>query len=532
MERMLDPKKAQIWLVGGGIASMAAAAFLIRDAGVPGENVHILEQLGIEGGSLDGARSPVQDGYVTRGGRELEEEAYQTLWILLESIPSLEDPAISVRQEILAFNERVKTDDHARLIDKDHRILDAGAYGFNTGDRIELMRVLATPEKVLGSRRIDEMFSEHFLQTKFWQMWRTTFAFQNWHSVMELKRYFLRLVQEYPRVNTMSGVRRTKYNQYDSIVRPLQKWMMDRGVDVRFGTRVVDIDFDQTDAARRRVVRLHLQTRQGSSTIDLGLHDVAMITLGSITADSTYGGNDTVPELIRDHRGGDWSLWDTIADKAKDFGRPTTFFDIDENKWESFTLTMHGDTLLKRIVEYSNNEPGTGAMMSFVDSGWLMSIVVPYQPHFAGMRENEYTLWGYGLFIDKKGDYVNKPMAQCTGKEILAELIQQLGFEDIMDEVLTSTDVTTVMLPYGSAVFACRKPEDRPLVIPEGAENFAFLGQWVEVPKDIVFTVEYSVRCAMHAVYGLLGVDKKVPPVYSCLLDPKTGLAALASMFR
>jgi oleate hydratase len=531
MEHMVNPKKAQVWLVGGGIASMAAAAFLIRDAGVSGENVHILEQLGIEGGSLDGARSPVQQGYVSRGGRELEEEAYQTLWILLESIPSLEDPRISVRQEIVAFNERVKTDARARLIDKDHRILDAGTYGFNTRDRIELMRVLATPENVLGSRRIDEMFSAHFFQTNFWQMWRTTFAFQNWHSVIELRRYFLRLMQEYPHVNTMSGVRRTRYNQYDSIVRPLQKWMMGQGVDVRFGMRVVDVDFDQTDASRRRVVRLHLQTRQGSSTIELARHDVAMITLGSITADSTYGGNDTVPELIRDHRGGDWSLWITIADKAKDFGHPATFLDIDGNKWESFTLTMHSDTLLKRIIEYSNNEPGTGAMMTFVDSGWLMSIVVPHQPHFASMPENDYTLWGYALFIDKNGDYVKKPMAQCTGKEILTELIQQLGFEDIMDDVLASTDVTTVMLPYGSAVFACRIPEDRPLVLPKGAENFAFLGQWVEVPKDIVFTVEYSVRCAMRAVYSLFGVDKKIPPVYSALImDPKAGLAALRSM--
>ena len=86
-----------------------------------------------------------------------------------------------------------------------------------------------------------------------------------------------------------------------------------------------------------------------------------MLTLGSITADATYGGNDTVPELIRDRRDGGWALWETLAKKAKDFGRPNTFDgNIDENKWESFTLTMHGDLLLKRIIAYSGNEPGTG----------------------------------------------------------------------------------------------------------------------------------------------------------------------------
>jgi oleate hydratase len=529
---MIDPKKAQVWLVGGGIASMAAAVFLIRDAAVLGERIHILEQLNLEGGSLDGARSPVQEGYVSRGGRELEEEAYQTLWNLLESIPSLEDPTVSVRQEILSFNERVKTNARARLIDKDHRILDASAYGFNTRDRIELMRVLATPEHALGARRIDEMFSEHFFETNFWQMWRTMFAFQNWHSVIELRRYFLRLVQEFPRMHTMSGVRRTKYNQYDSIARPLQKWLVSHGVDVRFGMRVIDVDFDQTDAARRRAIRLHVQTQQESFAIELGEQDVTMITLGSIIADSTFGGNDTVPELIRDHRGGAWALWNAFAGKAKDFGRPTTFFDIDENKWESFTLTMQGDILLNRIIEYSNNDPGTGAMMTFVDSGWLISIVVPYQPHFVNMPKNTYTLWGYGLFIDKKGDYIDKPMAQSTGKEILTELIHQLGFKDILDEALASTDVTTVMLPYASAMFGCRIPDDRPLVIPKGAVNFAFLGQFVELPEDIVYTVEYSVHCAMHAVYELFGVEKKIPPIYHALMDPKVGLAALESMFK
>ncbi len=105
---MIDAKKAHIWLVGGGIASMAAAAFLIRDAGVPGEQIHIFEELGLVGGALDGAKSPVQSGYVTRGGRMLEEEAYQCLWDLLDSIPSLENPAVSAYGEILAFNRQVR----------------------------------------------------------------------------------------------------------------------------------------------------------------------------------------------------------------------------------------------------------------------------------------------------------------------------------------------------------------------------------------------------------------------------------------
>jgi oleate hydratase len=529
----IDPATSQVWLVGGGIASMASAVFLIRDAGVPAQHIHILEELGLEGGALDGGLSPVQAGYVTRGGRMLEEEAYQTMWNLLESIPSLENPNISVRQETVEFNERVKTEDHARLIDSNHTIIDATVYGFNAHDRLDLLRLMATTEHSLGARRIDEMFSEHFFTTNFWQMWRTTFAFQNWHSAIELKRYFRRFIQEFSRIHTLSGVRRTKYNQYDSLIKPLQRWMLARGVDVRFANKVTDVDFDQSDPASRRATRLHVKTREGDTIIPVGDNDVAMITLGSITADSRYAGNDTVPELIRDRRDGAWSLWDSIARKAGDFGRPNTFYgNIDENKWESFTLTMHGDRLLKRIVEFSNNDPGTGALMTFVKSGWLMSIVVPYQPHFVGMPKDTYTLWGYGLFIDDKGNYVQKPMAECTGREILTELIHQLGFDDILDDVLATTDVTTVMMPYASALFSRRIPEDRPWVIPAGASNFAFLGQFVELPEDTVFTVEYSVHCAMQAAYRMFNVNKPIPPIYLGILDPKVGLQALESAFK
>jgi oleate hydratase len=526
-------RDVQLWIVGGGIAGMAAAAFAIRDAGVPGDHIHILEELGVPGGSLDGGGSPAQrDAWVTRGGRMLEDEAYRCTWDLFASIPTLEDPAVSVRDEIVAFNERVKTCAQARLIGKDHTVLDAAAYGFDMADRLELMRLLASSEKSLGAKRIDELFGPHFFDTHFWQMWRTTFAFQNWHSAVELRRYFLRFLQEFSRIHTLSGVRRTVYNQYDSMVVPLQRWLTARGVDVRFGTRVTDVDFTD-DGGRRRATRLAIETAAGPASIALGERDHALLTIGSITSDTRYGGNDTVPELIRDRRDHGWSLWETIAGKAPDFGRPSMFYGpIDENKWESFTLTMRGDTLLRRIARFSNNEPGTGALMTWVESGWLLSIVVPYQPHFRDLPPDTYTLWGYGLFIDNPGDHVKKPMAECTGKEIVTELVHHLGFDDILDEVLATTDVTTVMLPYASALFAPRAAGDRPKVVPDGAQNFAFLGQFTELPEDVVFTVEYSVHGAMHAVYRLLGVDREIPPIYHGLLDPKVGLKALASMFK
>lgn len=527
-----DRSGQQIWIVGGGIAGMAAAAFAIRDAGIPGPNVHIIEELGLTGGSMDGAKAPIgSKAFVTRGGRMLEDKAYQCTWDLFGSIPSREDGGTTVRQEIIEFNERVRTNAKARLIDADHQILDAADYGFSVRDRMDMTRLLATPEALLGSRRIDEVFGEHFFTTNFWKCWRTTFAFQRWHSAAEMRRYCLRFLHVFETLHDLSDVRRTVYNQYDSMIVPLQRWLHAQGADVRFATRVVDVDFADEGAAGRRVTGLHLQTRKGNEHLALGENDYALITIGSITADSRYGGNDTVPELIRDRRDHGWSLWETIAPKAPDFGRPIAFCgNVDEHKWESFTLTMHGDTLLKRIIEYSGNQPGTGALMTWIDSGWHLSVVVPYQPHFRHLPADTYTLWGYGFEIDKTGDYVQKKMSEATGEEILTELVRHLGFDDILDEVLATTDVTSVMLPYASALFACRAPGDRPKVVPDRSRNFAFLGQFTELPEDIVFTVEYSVHGAMHAIYTLLGVDRKIPPIYHGILDPAAAFSATKTL--
>ncbi|MGW2522593.1 oleate hydratase [Streptomyces sp. NPDC001617] len=521
------PHPSRAYLVGGGIASLAAAAFLIRDGGFPGEDIHVLEELPVAGGSMDGSGEPA--GYVTRGGRMLEEEAYTCLWNLLETIPTLADETVTVREEITEFNAKWPTDAKARLIGKGTTILDASDYGLDTRDRLELTRLLVLPEAVIGARRIEDFFSPHFFETNFWAMWRTTFAFQNWHSAIELKRYFLRFMQEFPRMHTLAGVRRTRLNQYDSIIRPLRAWLEARGVRFEYGVRVTDADFTTDEQGARRVSRLHLEREGQPDSYELGDGDYAFLTLGSMTADAAYGSDTAAPELVCDKRDGGWRLWETLAVKADDFGRPLAFNGtVGESKWESFTLTMRSPLLLHRIEELSGNLPGTGALMTFKDSRWLMSIVVPHAPHFDGQPDDVCTLWGYGLFVDREGDFIGKPMAEATGREILTELLGHLGLSDIEEQVAATTTVIPVMMPYITSQFAPRTVHDRPLVIPRGAANFAFLGQFTEIPEDVVFTVEYSVRGALHAVYGLLGIDDhEIPGIYHALADPRTAVDVL-----
>jgi oleate hydratase len=527
---MNTPDMAKAYIVGGGIASLSAAVLLIRDGGFRGANIRILEELEVAGGALDGSGDPVK-GYVTRGGRMWTEEAYVCLWDVLGSIPTLADPAKSVKEDVWSFNKAWRSDAHARLIGKDHKILDATDLGFNLHDRLELMRLLAMPERIIGTKRIEDCFSPHFFTTNFWAMWRTTFAFQNWHSAIELKRYMLRFLQEFPRIHTLAGVRRTVLNQYDSIVRPIEKWLTDQGVQFEYGTKVTDVDFVDSDG--HRIKAIHGTRHDKDVSYTLGLHDYAFITIGSMTADSRCGDDDHAPQLVRDKADGAWTLWEKMARKTPGLGRPSAFSgNIDESKWESFTLTMRSPVLVRRIEEFTGDKPGIGGLMTFKDSNWLMSIVVPHPPHFAGQPEDVFTLWGYGLFIDNKGDYIDKPMAQATGQEILTELMHHLGFEDILDEVRRSTTVIPVMMPYITSEFSRRDVADRPLVIPYGAKNYALLGQYVEIPEDVVFTVEYSVRGAMHGIYGLLGLKREIPAIYHGIADPMVALDALKTLLK
>src|SRR5277367_3057192 len=112
----IDP---MIYLVGGGIASLAAAAFFIRDGDILGHNITIIEESAKIGGSLDAAGSP-EDGYVMRGGRMLESK-YLCTYDLFSSIPTL-DERMTVTQEIFEWNATMKTLSRARLVRGGQRI--------------------------------------------------------------------------------------------------------------------------------------------------------------------------------------------------------------------------------------------------------------------------------------------------------------------------------------------------------------------------------------------------------------------------
>jgi len=147
--------------------------------------------------------------------------------------------------------------------------------------------------------------------------------------------------------------------------------------------------------------------------------------------------------------------------------------------------------------------------------------VIPHQPHFVGQPKDVSVFWGYGLFVDKPGDFVRKPMAACTGREIMSELLGHLGVEAEEAKILETSICIPCMMPFITSQFLPRETGDRPLVAPKGSRNLAFTGQFCELPEDVVFTVEYLVRSAQAAVYALFGLKREPPAVYKGEFDPR-----------
>ncbi len=525
-----DYGNKQVYFTGGGLASLAGAAYLIRDCDFKGENIHILESMPILGGSNDGIGTS-EKGFVCRGGRMLNEETYENFWDLFYSIPSIDREGVSVSQEILEFDQAHPTHANARLINKDGEILDVMSMGFHQADRTAILKLLLASEEKLDHLKISDWFSRPFFETNFWYMWQTTFAFQEWSSLFEFRRYMYRMMFEFSRIQTLEGVTRTPYNQYDSVILPLKTYLNEHQVDFSIRCTVTDLDFEKSDEIT--VTAIRYRDEKGDGMIQLHDGDLCIVTNGCMT-DCAALGDFNIPAAYKPEHPVSGELWSKIAAKKPGLGNPEPFFgNPDETNWESFTVTLKGNKLLKKIEAYSRNIPGSGALMTFKDSGWRISIVVAAQPHFKNQTADRTIFWGYGLYTDKEGDYVKKPMRDCTGKEILIELLHHLHMENEMEDILKDVvNVIPCMMPYIDAQFQPRAMSDRPKVVPDGSTNLGLISQFVEIPEDMVFTEEFSVRAARIAVYTLMGVKRPVCPVTHHYRDIHTLLRALNTSFR
>lgn len=529
----VDKKSA--YLVGSGLASLAAACFLVRDGQMKGEHIHILEELKIAGGACDGIKDPTK-GFIIRGGREMENH-FECLWDLFHSIPSIETEGVSVLDEYYWLN---KADPNYSLMRATvNRGEDAHTDGkFTLSDKaaMEIMKLFFTKDEDLYDKTINDVFDDEFFSSNFWLYWRTMFAFEQWHSALEMKLYIQRFIHHIGGLPDFSALKFTKYNQYESLILPMIKYLEAHNVQFQYDTKVTNVIFEISK--EKKVAKQIICIHEGKEErIDLIEDDLVFVTNGSCTENSSLGDEHHAPEF-KTSNGGCWDLWRNIAKQDASFGHPDKFCtDTEKTYWESATITTLDDKIPPYLEKICKRDPFsgkvvTGGIVTAKDSNWLLSWTINRQPHFKNQPKDQLVVWFYGLFGDVPGNYIQKPMRECTGIEICEEWLYHVGVpvEQIHDLAVNSARCIPCMMPYITAFFMPRSAGDRPKVVPDGCTNFAFIGQFADTKRDTVFTTEYSVRTAMEAVYTLLDVDRGVPEVFNSCYDVRVLLDSTYKM--
>ena len=531
----VDQKSA--YIIGSGLAALSAACFLVRDGQMSGKRVHILEKEPIAGGACDGYKYEGL-GYVMRGGREMDNH-FECMWDLFRSIPSIETEGVSVLDEYYWLNKKDPNYSLCRAtVNRGEDAHTDGKFSISDKGCMEIMKLFFTPDEDLYDKRITDVFDDEVLNSNFWLYWRTMFAFENWHSALEMKLYIKRYIHHIGGLPDFTALRFTKYNQYESMILPMIKYLEGFGVEFHYGVKVTNVEFAVSDG-KKQATRIDVIADGAENHIDLTENDLVFITNGGCVENSTLGSQDKPAEFRPEIKeGGGWDMWRKIAAQDPSFGHPDKFCcDPEQSNWMSATVNTLDGKIVPYIQKICKRDPFsgkvvTGGIVTVKDSSWLLSWTINRQPQFRDQPQGQLLVWVYGLFSDKPGDYVKKPMRECTGKEICMEWLYHLGVPEDQIEELASNSANTVpcMMPYITAFFMPRAKGDRPQVVPEGAVNFAFLGQFAETARDTIFTTEYSVRTGMEAVYTLLNIDRGVPEVWGSTYDVRDLLNATVKL--
>ena len=531
----VDKKSA--YIIGTGLAGLSAAFYLVRDGRMKGEHIHLLEKLDLAGGSCDG-RKDITKGFYMRGGREMDNH-FECMWDMFRSVPSIETPDVSVLDEYYWLNKHDPNYSLCRAtINCGEDAHTDKLFKLDRESAMALSKLFLTPEKTLENKKISDVLPESFWKTNFWLYWQTMFAFQKWSSALEMKRYLCRYVHHIDGLPDFSALRFTKYNQYESMILPLIKYLKNNGVKIDYGIDVKNVIF-KSKQNKKVATKIVYENDGETKEIDLTEDDLVFITNGCCTDTSCYGDQDNAPDLsiIKNGKGESWNLWKNIASQASngEFGNPDKFCNhVDKTNWMSATIEVSDDDIIKHIINICKRDPRdgkvtTGGIVTVKDSmeNWYLSWTINRQPQFKSQNKNSVLVWLYALNTNKSGNFVKKPIKECTGKEVCEEWLYHIGLP--INEIEKYADIcntTTCYMPYINAFFQPRKEKDRPLVVPKNSVNFAFVGQFAETPRDTIFTTEYSIRTGMEAVYTLLKVDRAVPEVWGSKYDVRELLKA------
>src|SRR5215472_12714020 len=330
----------------------------------------------------------------------------------------------------------------------------------------------------------------------------------------------------FPYISDMENIWRTPFDQHETFIEPLVTWLRARGVNFQNGVFVRDVAFTAS-LGRITVNRLDNERDGVKTSIPVTPDDLVLLTSGSQATDMSGGSMTEAPRPQR--AGRSWALWKRLAQERPDFGNPDAFFGeshVSDSHWVTFTVTTTGMEYLDLMSALTGSETGRSGLVSLIESGWLLSLSVFHQPEIIGQPPGTYVWWGYGLFPERNGNFVRKRMDECTGAEILEEVLRQLRFDRQLDAIMTSSICVPCDMPYANNIWMPRTLTDRPRLFRRGrpisdssASTWRFRGMW-HSPSNIppARRGKRFTSCSSAA---------PPPPVYQAQRDLKALLAAL-----
>ena len=531
--RRVECKSA--YIVGTGLAALATACFLVRDGQMKGEHVHLFEKCQLPGGACRSRRIPGV-GYAMAAEQALDEHC-EVLWDLMRSVPSLELDDASIFDEAYWLDRDDPNVSQCRVTEKRGEALGA-KFGLSDQACAELWKLFAASDDELSGRTIGEVLDDEVFNTNFWLCWSTSYGFAPWHSALELKRAFRTYMHQIDGLTTNRQQRFLRYNEYDSLILPMVHYLEGYGVRFHYNTKVTDVEFECNDG-KKMARSISLVASDHEAHIDLTEDDLVFLTNGGCVENFSVGSQDAPPAFDTVPRpGSGWELWKRIAAQDTAFGRPSAFCsDPDRTSWVGATVTTRDERIVPYIRSICRREAFaghtvTGGLLTARDSNWLLSWTFGRQPRFRDQQKGQLVGWLYGQFPEKLGNYIQKPMRECTGREICAEWLYHLGVPEaeIDDMADSGANTVPVMMPYATACLMPRTATDRPKVVPDGSVNFAFIGQFAETAYDAAFSLEYAARTGMEAAYTLLGIERAVPEPWGEACDVRDIVKATVAL--
>ena len=259
------------------------------------------------------------------------------------------------------------------------------------------MKLFFTPNEQLQDKKITDFFDDEVLNSNFWLYWRTMFAFENWHSALEMKLYIQRYIHHIGGLPDFTALRFTKYNQYESMILPMVKYLESHNVQFHYGVQVANVEFDCSDPKHKLAKRIDVIRDGKKEAIDLTENDLVFITNGGCVENSSMGSQNTPAQFNTELKeGGGWDMWRKIAAQDPAFGHPDKFcHDPEQTNWMSATVATSNEEIIRHIMSICKRDPRsgkvtTGGIVTVKDStdNWYLSWTINRQPQFKSQDKN------------------------------------------------------------------------------------------------------------------------------------------------